>query len=361
MKLEEISDIDQFKCADNKYRYIYRILNTKEHTYYYGQHTTSDINDGYMGSGNKIKEYYQLSGYLNIEKEYIEFAKDQNDLNHKEYEIIMEHKTDPLCLNIADGGYGGWSSINRHYTKEERRNAGKKGWENMPDEIKLKVKNTYKIWRENATDEEFKQYKENISNGLRRYFKEHDSWWNGRKHSEESRKKQSESAKKIDRFGNKNPNYGNVWITNPSTNENRLIRKSDVIPDGWIKGRYQTMTSEQIEKLRNAVIGFKWINNGKINKQIKNGQDIPDGFKPGRISHGVPQKQLDYIKRHKEELKNVNYEKYKPMYEVFINYGFEEVKRKFNYTYTKENLVQQFKKYIPDFIPQPGKKRIPLK
>ena len=56
MKLEEISNIDQYKCADNKYRYIYRILNTKEHTYYYGQHTTSDINDGYIGSGNKIKE-----------------------------------------------------------------------------------------------------------------------------------------------------------------------------------------------------------------------------------------------------------------------------------------------------------------
>ena len=340
---------EKYLCEDNKYRYIYKIVINDTKQYYIGKHSTSDLNDEYMGSGSKILEYYQLSGYSNVSKEILGYAKNESDLLKFEREEVGDKwKNDPLCLNCVPGGGDTWT-----WKKDKR-------FKTKEDYIKF-CKENRKRWIEGMTDDEFGRFKENISNGLRRYFKEHDSWWNGRKHSEESKKKQSESAKKIDKFGNKNPNYGNVWITNPSTNENRLIKKSDVIPDGWIKGRYQTMTPEQIEKIRNAVIGFKWINNGKINKQIKNEQDIPNGFKLGRISHGVPQKQLDYIKRHKEELKNVNYEKYKPMYEVFINYGFEEVKRKFNYAYTRENLVQQFKKYIPDFIPQPGKKRIPLK
>jgi len=37
--------------------------------------------------------------------------------------------------------------------------------------------------------------------------------------------------------GSKNSNYGNCWIHNLELKENKLIKKTDSIPDGWIKGR----------------------------------------------------------------------------------------------------------------------------
>ena len=47
----------------DKYRIIYKITCLKggkdwKGKFYIGQHTTSNINDGYAGSGTKIREYY---------------------------------------------------------------------------------------------------------------------------------------------------------------------------------------------------------------------------------------------------------------------------------------------------------------
>lgn len=43
------------------YHFVYKTTNTINKKYYYGVHTTSDIDDGYMGSGvllrRSIKKY----------------------------------------------------------------------------------------------------------------------------------------------------------------------------------------------------------------------------------------------------------------------------------------------------------------
>ena len=39
------------------------------------------------------------------------------------------------------------------------------------------------------------------------------------------------------------------------------------------------------------------------------------------------------------------------MLDIYETEGFDAVVLKFNYRYTRNNLVQQFKKYIPEYVP----------
>ena len=40
----------------HKYHYLYKITNTINYKYYYGMHSTSDLDDGYLGF--EIKKIY---------------------------------------------------------------------------------------------------------------------------------------------------------------------------------------------------------------------------------------------------------------------------------------------------------------
>lgn len=58
--------------------------------------------------------------------------------------------------------------------------------------------------------------------------------WTGKKHKEETKRKIGEKNS-ILQSGEKNSQYGTMWITNGS--ENKKIKSIALIPDGWYKGR----------------------------------------------------------------------------------------------------------------------------
>lgn len=66
------------------------------------------------------------------------------------------------------------------------------------------------------------------------WYKKADSWILGKSHSEETKKKMSDSAK-ISSSGKRNSQFGTMWITNEI--ESKKILKTDLIPEGWRKGR----------------------------------------------------------------------------------------------------------------------------
>jgi len=90
---------------NRKYHYLYKITYQKTGEFYIGIHSTDNLNDGYMGSGSKIRNYYKKYGKQNFTKEYIRFFDNRDDASIFEHKIVNEELlNDPLCLNIALGG-----------------------------------------------------------------------------------------------------------------------------------------------------------------------------------------------------------------------------------------------------------------
>ena len=50
---------------NKKYHYFYKITNVINNHYYYGIHSTDDLNDGYMGSGTRLHYAYKKYGIPN--------------------------------------------------------------------------------------------------------------------------------------------------------------------------------------------------------------------------------------------------------------------------------------------------------
>lgn len=94
-----------------KYYYTYKITLLKGSLagyYYYGQHRTSDLNDGYAGSGAIIAKYFKrynkIEGVTYI-KEILNFYNSLDELNNAEFELIGDKwSTDKMCLNLRAGG-----------------------------------------------------------------------------------------------------------------------------------------------------------------------------------------------------------------------------------------------------------------
>ena len=120
---------------------------------------------------------------------------------------------------------------------------------------------------------------------------------------------------------------------------------------GWLKRRFSEAQSLSQSGEGNSQFGTKWITNGIEEKKIKG--IIPDGFVLGRLSSYLKQKAKE--EKAKIKLENKRSE-LRILYDIYKVEGFDGVK-KTGYKYSKPNLVAAFAKYLPEFIPQNGKKR----
>jgi hypothetical protein len=106
------------------YHFTYKVTNTKNDEYYFGMHSTQNLNDGYLGSGNRIKRSIKKHGKEFFNLEILSFFETRKLLIEAEKKlIILEILNDPLCLNLTLGGQGG----NTHeWSKESREKSSKK-------------------------------------------------------------------------------------------------------------------------------------------------------------------------------------------------------------------------------------------
>ncbi len=91
--------------SNKKYHYFYKITNKINGHFYYGVHNTSNLNDGYMGSGTRLQRAYKKYGIENFTKEILKFFDTTKEAFDYEAEVVNEICIeDKDCYNIKKGG-----------------------------------------------------------------------------------------------------------------------------------------------------------------------------------------------------------------------------------------------------------------
>lgn len=90
------------------YNYIYKTTCNVTGRYYIGMHSTSILEDGYLGSGKRLRYSVKKYGKDNHSKEILEFLPNRIALELRESSIVNGNLLlDQLCMNLTKGGTGG--------------------------------------------------------------------------------------------------------------------------------------------------------------------------------------------------------------------------------------------------------------
>jgi hypothetical protein len=167
---------------------IYKITNTIDGKIYIGKHKTNNVDDDYMGSGKYLHRAIRKYGIENFMKEILFQFDNEADMNAKEAELVTEE----FCLredtyNIALGGKGGWDVTKsktafsgKTHSIETRKKLAEASRNRVASEEtreKIRFHNRTNEKRKESLSRAFAyvpksdEHKQNISNGLKEYFK----------------------------------------------------------------------------------------------------------------------------------------------------------------------------------------------
>jgi hypothetical protein len=128
LKTEQRHDIGRVKAGNKMRHIIYKITNTVNGKYYIGRHSTTDINDGYMGSGIGIKNAIRKYGRENFIKEILEETTTSVELWKLERKYVNEDVVnDDKSYNMSVGGKHYLQGLSPEQLKKHQSNAGKIG------------------------------------------------------------------------------------------------------------------------------------------------------------------------------------------------------------------------------------------
>lgn len=168
----------------NIYHFVYKTINIINNKYYYGVHSTFEINDGYLGSGVTLRKSIKKHGKQNFKREILRFFDDLTEAYYFESQLITEDVVnDPMSYNMCLGGHGAVGSlIPSEVTKHKMSQSIKKRWQlyghpNKGKKLKSRNKEIYqRIY-------ETKKRNGTLGNSRR-----------GQKSSDETKKRQSQAA-----------------------------------------------------------------------------------------------------------------------------------------------------------------------
>lgn len=194
------------RADQRKFHYIYKITRF-DGKYYIGMHSTDDLEDGYFGSGQRLWKSIKKHGKEKHSKEILEFLSSRVELKMRERQLVNEQLlTDALCMNLAIGGEGGFTSL------EGSRKGGKKAIAQLSFEEK--------------SGRAIKAFETRKSNGSVLPFE-------GQKHSEETKQK----MRKPKNQGAANSQFGTCWVTNGTSIKIEKEELDAYLERGYVRGR----------------------------------------------------------------------------------------------------------------------------
>jgi len=202
-----------------KYHFIYKTTCKNTNHYYFGMHSTNNLEDGYMGSGTRISRSIKKYGKENHIMEKLEFLETREKLSERETEIINEILLDdPNCMNIAIGGSGGYTGVGELGNQKMK-------WLRKNDPLWVEK---YRVKRSDCMKKQYVEGREKTKN-----------WKFKGPHREEVKQKIG-ITNSLKQSGELNSQFGTCWITNEK--KNKKIHKGNEIPEGWKLGRVQKTT-----------------------------------------------------------------------------------------------------------------------
>lgn len=259
--------------------YIYKTTCNITKKYYIGMHSTINQNDGYMGSGKRLRYSIRKYGKENHTKEILEFLPSREELIIKEIDIVNKVLlSDKLCMNLKEGGQGGF--INENHRLKCSKAGNKIFSEKLKNDPEFKKK---------FSDTKRKNLLDEISDGRRRPITDYSYNSTGKKHKESSKKLIGEKNS-INQKGKKNSQYGTFWVN--KNNVNKKIKSSELdlfLKDGWVRGVKSNLKGELVKTSKltnNDVIVIKEL----ISEGILSSREI------GKKYNVTPQT-IDKIKR----------------------------------------------------------------
>lgn len=231
-----------------RYHYLYKTTCLPNGKFYYGIHSTYNLDDGYLGSGSALRKSIWKYGKENHKKEIIEFFETREELSRRESEIVNEDLLkNEDCMNLILGGGNilpvpGTPGYIRVYGDSSRqRDRQRRGTERM-----RWLRENDKDWKEKYSKTQSESQKKLIEEGTA-YCLTGDSF-RGKSHTQATKSLMSESHKKNgDQQGTKNSQYGTCWVYHPDKNINKKIKKDELVNYlelGWTKGRKIKLSEE---------------------------------------------------------------------------------------------------------------------
>jgi hypothetical protein len=109
---------------------VYKTTCEATNKYYFGLHSTDNLDDGYLGSGQVLSRSVKKYGRDKHVFEILEHFTSRNEAAKKEKELITaEHLKNPMCMNLRGGGTGCYPGRpTKDETKQRLSATGKTRW-----------------------------------------------------------------------------------------------------------------------------------------------------------------------------------------------------------------------------------------
>lgn len=306
------------------YYTVYKITNTLNGMFYIGKHATENLNDSYMGSGTFLRRAQNKYGIENFKKEILFIFDNEEEMNNKEAELVTEEFLKrPDVYNLNVGGFGGWKYINEHY-HNNKNNHRRTGFVQYLD----KGIHPETIWLKNLSEEDYAEYRNKVSEGVKKYLETHPPVWLGRHHSDETKRKLS-IANSENHYSEANGRFNTKWMYNIELRECKVFPK-DYTEEGWVDGR--------------ICGGWEFLDRccSKCGKPLH----LTRNESKTICDDCIAEKKKEQSKKREEKKRE-----YTKMYEEYRQYGWKYLKETYNLTSTRNNYINLFKKYVDNYQP----------